>query len=110
MAGKGRYKWPSGQVYEGEWSANQRHGYGRTTHANGVMTEGDWIEGVLSGKGKLVDPSGLHQFEVRPARIFLVPSRVCRRLSFAKAMSQQRAWADRSSWTRLQNRSRGRGL
>ena len=63
MSGQGRYAWPNGQVYEGDWSHSMRHGYGRLLHTNGTTIDGDWEDGKLHGKGRLTDPEGLHQFE-----------------------------------------------
>ena len=65
MAGQGRYVWPNGQLYEGDWSDSRRHGYGRLVYANGTVLEGDWVDGKLHGKGRLTDANGLHQFEAQ---------------------------------------------
>lgn len=35
MSGFGVFKWPSGNVYEGEWLANRRHGLGKITDVKG---------------------------------------------------------------------------
>ena len=36
-------------MYEGEWAAGKRHGFGRLVHRNGVVIAGDWLEGKQHG-------------------------------------------------------------
>ena len=36
-------------MYEGEWVAGKRHGFGRLVHKNGVVIAGDWLEGKQHG-------------------------------------------------------------
>ena len=43
MSGFGVFKWPSGNVYEGEWLANRRHGAGKIMDSIGrVRKQGTW--------------------------------------------------------------------
>ena len=34
--------YPNGDVYEGDWSNDKRHGNGKYTYANGDIDEGIW--------------------------------------------------------------------
>ena len=46
MSGYGMFKWPSGNIYEGEWLANRRHGQGKITDSMGrVRKQGRWQMG-----------------------------------------------------------------
>ena len=46
MSGFGVFKWPSGNVYEGEWLANRRHGLGKITDSKGNTKQaGQWQMG-----------------------------------------------------------------
>ena len=46
MSGFGIFTWPSGNVYEGEWLANRRHGLGKLTDSKGrVRQRGFWQMG-----------------------------------------------------------------
>eukprot|EP00792_Barthelona_sp_PAP020_P006209 TRINITY_DN2933_c5_g4_i1.p1 TRINITY_DN2933_c5_g4~~TRINITY_DN2933_c5_g4_i1.p1 ORF type:complete len:359 (+),score=108.45 TRINITY_DN2933_c5_g4_i1:38-1114(+) len=52
--GKGIYKFPDGSIYEGAYVANLRHGTGKLTFADGSSYEGEWVEGMKSGEGVYV--------------------------------------------------------
>ena len=46
MSGFGMFKWPSGNIYEGEWLANRRHGLGKITDRKGrLRMQGTWQMG-----------------------------------------------------------------
>lgn len=45
----GRYKFANGDVYEGEYLDDVRHGKGKLTLANGIVYDGAWISGVRAG-------------------------------------------------------------
>ena len=46
MSGFGVFQWPSGNVYEGEWLANRRHGLGKITDSKGNTKQaGHWQMG-----------------------------------------------------------------
>ena len=50
MSGYGMFKWPSGNIYEGEWLANRRHGQGKITDSIGrVPKQGSWQMGKYVG-------------------------------------------------------------
>jgi hypothetical protein len=44
-----RYKFANGDVYEGEYLDDLRHGKGKLTLANGVVYDGAWVGGVRAG-------------------------------------------------------------
>lgn len=48
------YKWASGEIYEGEWVANLRHGRGIFVQpSKGIRFEGEWVDGKQKGSGVL---------------------------------------------------------
>ena len=52
-SGTGKYTYPNGDTYEGEWVAGLREGKGVYTYVSGVKYEGMWSKGVRSGEGEL---------------------------------------------------------
>ena len=49
MSGYGVFTWPSGNVYEGEWLANRRHGVGKVVDSTGKTKKaGNWEMGKFS--------------------------------------------------------------
>ena len=48
--GKGKFKWPSGAVYEGDWVNGKWHGRGKYTYANGKVEEGRYENDKFVGK------------------------------------------------------------
>ena len=48
-----RYKFANGDVYEGEYLNDLRHGKGKLTHANGIVFDGSWVSGVRAGVVRL---------------------------------------------------------
>jgi hypothetical protein len=64
--GCGSYTYKNGNRYEGEWSTNQRHGWGRMEYftRTSVLDSrvetyvGDWVRGVKTGKGCYVWSNG----------------------------------------------------
>ena len=55
-SGIGVLEYASGDIYEGSWENDQRHGYGKfVSVASGahVVYEGFWKDGVKHGKGKV---------------------------------------------------------
>jgi len=56
--GKGRYVYPLGDVYEGDFKIGKRHGKGKYTYAKGGVYEGEWDWGLRHGKGRLTDYDG----------------------------------------------------
>uniref|UniRef100_A0A8R7R9C4 1-phosphatidylinositol-4-phosphate 5-kinase n=3 Tax=Triticum urartu TaxID=4572 RepID=A0A8R7R9C4_TRIUA len=54
--GTGRYVWAAGSccVYEGGWKRGARHGHGRTLWPSGAVYEGDYSAGFMDGQGTYV--------------------------------------------------------
>ena len=57
MHGKGVYTYHNGDMYDGEWREDKRHGKGTVTYApaDDGSTEkyvGDWVEGKMHGLGR----------------------------------------------------------
>lgn len=50
----GKYSWPDGSVYNGEFDDDQFHGFGEYNwERSGIKYEGYWNHGVFEGKGKM---------------------------------------------------------
>ena len=50
--GKGFYKFPNGDTYNGYWQAGRMFGYGIYSYHNGDKYEGDMMDDTMNGKGK----------------------------------------------------------
>jgi hypothetical protein len=48
--GYGKFTWPDGRMYEGEWKEGKIHGQGKFREANGRVREGIWENGHLMRK------------------------------------------------------------
>jgi len=48
--GYGIYVYPNGDIYEGEWLNNQRHGKGTMTYEGNASLQGDMYGHVFMGK------------------------------------------------------------
>jgi hypothetical protein len=57
MHGRGRWEM-FGNVYEGDFETNQRHGNGTLTYVTGQRYEGQWADDRPHGVGKLTLPDG----------------------------------------------------
>jgi hypothetical protein len=55
--GKGKYTFPDGAIYEGEWKDFKYHGHGRITFSNGEYV-GEFKNGKRDGKGKITLSDG----------------------------------------------------
>jgi len=49
--GNGKYKFPNGDVYVGEWMYDKFYGIGKMTFANGDSYDGSWKDGYMAGNG-----------------------------------------------------------
>ena len=54
----GRYAWPNGDVYLGEWRDDKRHGRGSDTFASGHRYSGEFQDGQRHGQGTYTFPNG----------------------------------------------------
>lgn len=55
---KGKATYPSGEVQEGEFKGGKLNGEGKITFANGSVYEGHFIDAYLNGTGKIVEADG----------------------------------------------------
>lgn len=55
---QGRYVWPNGDAYLGEWRDDKRHGKGSDTYASGDRYTGDFFDGQRHGQGTYTFPNG----------------------------------------------------
>ena len=53
--GQGKTIFSDGAVYDGEWAADRFHGNGKYTWADGAHYSGEWMENQKHGRGMLVD-------------------------------------------------------
>jgi len=60
--GKGRHDF-KGEVYQGEWKWDKRHGWGTLTLCDGSQVKGEWEAGKPHGFSSMVDPSGNVTYE-----------------------------------------------
>jgi len=58
MHGIGKYIWPNGRIYEGNYVFDKKHGYGMYKWPDGRKYEGNWNDGKQDGKGKYYDADG----------------------------------------------------
>ena len=49
MHGRGKYVFPNGNTYEGQYEAGVRHGKGKFTYANGGVYTGGFANGKKNG-------------------------------------------------------------
>jgi hypothetical protein len=58
--GHGKKTWPSGDVYEGDFSMALEHGQGRKLFADGAVYDGGWKDGLHDGEGRTTYENGDH--------------------------------------------------
>jgi len=56
--GKGTFKWPNGDQYNGEWKNEKPHGLGTFKWVNGTKYIGDWEFGIQNGQGTVTWTNG----------------------------------------------------
>ncbi len=44
--GRGKFTWPSGNIYDGDYKDDERHGFGSMTWIDGSEYRGQWVHGV----------------------------------------------------------------
>ena len=49
--GRGKYTYPHGDKYEGEWKNGEFHGQGTITWSDGKKYVGEWKNGEVDGQG-----------------------------------------------------------
>mmetsp|Transcript_87580 Transcript_87580/g.195825 ORF Transcript_87580/g.195825 Transcript_87580/m.195825 type:complete len:347 (-) Transcript_87580:137-1177(-) len=60
--GKGTHEF-RGEVYQGDWKWDKRHGWGTLTLADGSQIKGEWEAGKPHGYSCIVDPRGTVTYE-----------------------------------------------
>ncbi len=58
MHGKGKYTWPNGRVYEGDYTYDKKEGHGVYRWPDGRKYEGGWKNGKQDGEGTYTNASG----------------------------------------------------
>lgn len=58
MQGLGRTVFQSGNLHEGEYLHDKRHGWGRFIWSDGSWYDGYWLNGMRHGQGKYVNAAG----------------------------------------------------
>ena len=56
--GQGKMTYPSGEIYIGAWKDNKKNGNGKMTYSNGNIYEGEWVNSEMNGQGKMTFPDG----------------------------------------------------
>ena len=54
----GRFTWPDGSVYHGEWKDGKRHGQGLLKALDGFVYDGMWVRNAMEGRGSAMYPNG----------------------------------------------------
>lgn len=69
MEGRGKYKWPDGGEYEGEYRNNIKEGIGRFKWSNGKIFEGPFRNGKPHGVGKLIISNVSYEVEFKDGKL-----------------------------------------
>lgn len=69
FSGPGKYYWPDGSVYDGNWQYNQRTGYGKYTSKNGSVQEGIFQNGSLVKSKETIDSENREAEEKRQEQL-----------------------------------------
>ena len=56
--GRGKYIYPHGGKYEGDWRNGEYNGQGTLTYPNGDKYAGEWKDGFPNGQGTETYPNG----------------------------------------------------
>ena len=56
-------RYDNGDVYEGDYKKNERHGNGKYLYANGDIYQGNWKDNRFSGRGKFINANGRETFD-----------------------------------------------
>merc|ERR1719359_987679 len=60
--GKGNHEF-RGEVFEGDWKWDKRHGFGKLTMPDNTVANSEWIEGKQHGFATIIDPKGTITYE-----------------------------------------------
>lgn len=55
MHGQGKFTWPDGRSYVGNYENDQKNGYGTFKWRNGKAYQGEWRNGRQHGEGVLIN-------------------------------------------------------
>jgi len=55
MHGYGRYQYSSGAIYTGQWCEGMMHGSGKMVYADGTSYDGEWRQNLMHGEGNYID-------------------------------------------------------
>ena len=47
--GKGRLTYENGEIYEGWWENDVKHGFGMFVHSDGTKYTGEWVQDAQHG-------------------------------------------------------------
>jgi hypothetical protein len=56
MEGEGKFTWPDGRTYKGEYKRDKKDGYGIFEWDDGRIYKGNWKEGKQNGEGEYYNP------------------------------------------------------
>ncbi len=56
MNGFGRFEWPDGKIYEGEYVNDKKEGFGIINWPDGRIYKGNWKNGKQHGEGDYYNP------------------------------------------------------
>lgn len=59
MEGQGKYIWPNGKKYEGQYKNDKKEGYGIYTWPDGRQYSGMWKNGKQDGVGRFKGKNGI---------------------------------------------------
>ena len=58
LHGVGRYEWPDGKVYHGDFKDNNKEGNGLFMWPDGKSYDGGWIDNKQDGEAKFTNKKG----------------------------------------------------
>ena len=56
MNGFGKFEWPDGRKYEGNYKNDKKEGYGVFSWPDGRIYKGNWKNGRQEGEGEFYNP------------------------------------------------------